>query len=136
MPEDDLHGLKKDIVASQNPAGHDHSRKSLDRRVYPLDEKFRLNVHMDNSILSRIIMNKIMIRTRIIVSTRIIMKKIVGKGRRAYSNFVTDLISGSSIERRLQKPLKPEPIGIATAQFLEESYRILKNQFQSLGSLT
>ncbi len=33
MPEDDLDGLKGDIVASKTPAGHDHSMKSKDRRV-------------------------------------------------------------------------------------------------------
>ncbi len=52
MPEDDPDELKEDIVASKNPAGHDLSIKSKDRRVYPPDEKLRLNLHMDNNFLS------------------------------------------------------------------------------------
>ena len=52
MSEDDPDGIKEDIVASKNPAGHDLSMKSQNGRVYPPDENFRLNFHIDNSILS------------------------------------------------------------------------------------
>ncbi len=58
MPEDDPDGpgtgLKEDGVAStsKNPAGQDHSRKSWERRVYPLYEIFSLNLHINNIFLS------------------------------------------------------------------------------------